>query len=1178
MPTARSVVVVLDKIRLRMTPNQLRIAIWLEHEVPTLHPAYVQVIQLMAGPDFPGRSNQVCHACRDICTVIQQFHRVEKTVKAGTTKLLNELDSLWSQRPPDDLMAPSRSATDGSSPTRLPEDAMVQPKIVQAIQALLLEHRRGSINQKNQALDMFQILAPEAAGRPDLFDVHAEQWRDLRGWFQEHAHYTLKKQRCEATELQSKVSLLETHLLTMVSTFYEGVAELDKILTQEPTQENVSRAIALMSRGEQQRYFYERLQNPEWIEPLKQKGVFDNIPEPQENIERGTVSFFPWPPVQYLINMAGERPAAVAQIFGSLPVTDNPFIVKGMLDATQLMPPNNAVTLVPKVVKLLDMAYWFTPELVGKLTVRLAMGGEPKAALALLRALLQVTPDPRTSLDPAGATRRRREARPVMRGFDYTNTLRTYGPGLASALGMQYLSTLCLLLRISIREEITEDKTAPGKTEDYSSIWKARLEGYSHDEAAKQLLVPGVLDAAEVLCAMDANNIPLVMEKLGTYPYKIFDRIALQILVKHARVAFAIARDRLLDKPSFLDLSIRQEYDQLAATIFGQLEENDQKTYLSWIDEGGDPRRFERQSYTAEAIANATEHWKFRRLSALKDVLPADRLGKFAALEERFGEARPHTNPIAQGGPYDIGGESPMTRESMETVEPGQVIARLRSWQPTPNDPFPFGYSREGLGTVFAAVAAKFPERYAPFADEIKSLEPVYVSSVLRGFASAIQGEKDFDAVPVLALSLWVAERPDSNAVGLEEDATPDFSAAKHSVIDLISEGLKRKKLPLAESKTIWKTIDQLSDDEWGTLDYREPKAQEADAWFHSVNYLRPKAVRAAIQFLQWSMDNVGQSTFAFSDVPELAQYFQRHTDPASEPCLSVRLIFGENFPHLQAWDSTWANNAVDRIFPNEPDLKALRDAAWTAYLAANPAYDETFALLEPHYRTAITIPDGKRILGKSHLLEGPTGLLGQHLLQEYWRGKIALNAGSLLGDFFLLAEERGRRAAVIYSGQSLQDATEPIKPEVIERFVELWNNRLEVAQAGGASGEIRAFSWWFFTGYFEDEWALKSLHAGLKLTNGELELIMDSLGRLSKLASKYPTMVVECVQMITNASPDHVGLWTSDIVTIIKLAFGSDDPPAHVAARELIDSLGVRGYLGFRTLLAEDPGVGKKS
>ena len=204
-------------------------------------------------------------------------------------------------------------------------------------------------------------------------------------------------------------------------------------------------------------------------------------------------------------------------------------------------------------------------------------------------------------------------------------------------------------------------------------------------------------------------------------------------------------------------------------------------------------------------------------------------------------------------------------------------------------------------------------------------------------------------------------------------------------------------------------------------------------------------------------------------------------------------------------------------------------------------------------------------------MLDGPSGLLGQHLLQQYWRGKIALTPGSLLGDFFLFAEERGRRSAIIYSGRSLRDSTELVRPEVLQRFVELWDHRLKAAKAEGASGEISAFSWWFFTSYFDDEWALNSLHKGLKLTGGKLDLIMESLERLARVAEKYPATVVECVQMITNASPEYVELWTLDLVKILSTALKSNDSTAPSAARKLIDDLGVRGHLGFRNLLNGD-------
>jgi hypothetical protein len=198
--------------------------------------------------------------------------------------------------------------------------------------------------------------------------------------------------------------------------------------------------------------------------------------------------------------------------------------------------------------------------------------------------------------------------------------------------------------------------------------------------------------------------------------------------------------------------------------------------------------------------------------------------------------------------------------------------------------------------------------------------------------------------------------------------------------------------------------------------------------------------------------------------------------------------------------------------------------------------------------------------------------MLSWHLLQQYWRGKMSLAPYTLLSDFFLLADERGRRSAIIYVGRSLRETTDEVQVEIIQRLMELWDNRLEAAAAGGASGEMRAFSWWFFTRFFDDEWALKNLHAALKLSEGHLDLIMESLGRLAGLADKYPATVIECTQMIISASPDYVELWSPDIVKILKSALRSCDTVATIAARNLVEDLGIRGHLGYRNLLTIDP------
>jgi hypothetical protein len=79
-----------------MTPNEIRIAEWLQRELPELHPAFENAVEFMSRTNFPGRSKLICHACRDICTEIQQYLNVEKTKRADTTKPLNQLDVLWS--------------------------------------------------------------------------------------------------------------------------------------------------------------------------------------------------------------------------------------------------------------------------------------------------------------------------------------------------------------------------------------------------------------------------------------------------------------------------------------------------------------------------------------------------------------------------------------------------------------------------------------------------------------------------------------------------------------------------------------------------------------------------------------------------------------------------------------------------------------------------------------------------------------------------------------------------------------------------------------------------------------------------------------------------------------------------------------------------------------------------
>ena len=67
---------------------------------------------------------------------------------------------------------------------------------------------------------------------------------------------------------------------------------------KKPTPEQVNKVVALLARSEQSRYFFDRLENPEWVLPLKAKGVFSSPPQLVEEGE--VIRIVPWPASQYL--------------------------------------------------------------------------------------------------------------------------------------------------------------------------------------------------------------------------------------------------------------------------------------------------------------------------------------------------------------------------------------------------------------------------------------------------------------------------------------------------------------------------------------------------------------------------------------------------------------------------------------------------------------------------------------------------------------------------------------------------------------------------------------------------------------------------------------------------------------------------------------------------------------
>lgn len=107
---------------------------------------------------------------------------------------------------------------------------------------------------------------------------------------------------------------------------------------KKPTLSEVERAIALLGHPAQARYFFDRLENPEWIEPLRQRGYLRTPPGPQPDPEQGGLVFPAWPEARYLARMAAKAPAIVRDVIRDLADTPNHWVHETLVDRILQMP------------------------------------------------------------------------------------------------------------------------------------------------------------------------------------------------------------------------------------------------------------------------------------------------------------------------------------------------------------------------------------------------------------------------------------------------------------------------------------------------------------------------------------------------------------------------------------------------------------------------------------------------------------------------------------------------------------------------------------------------------------------------------------------------------------------------------------------------------------------------
>ncbi len=1177
---------------------------------------------------FPGRVHFIAHAIREIRNRLPDA--LDGALELPKSKYPKHVGKLYEQWVEEGF------PTDGSGPsidepaeaTSAATGHVVSPEFISAVGSLIAHHVGLEAGRDALRMPRFEALAGPGPHPQHIW----KGWRDASRSAERFAHARNETLPANAdVEWTANFLAFERFLIVISKRAQENIADLDELLREAnsrmsartpPNDAQLDLLQAQAARQENRAYFFDRLENPEWVKPLAERGYFDAPPGSVHNREQGTIRFLPWPEGRYLARMAPIAPDAVLAVLEALPPSDNPVSTRTALRIVEELPDSHVARLAPKVLEWLgvrlDGRFWhqFADEAAAVIS-HLARIGEVEWSVQIAKALLRLeapsngeAPD---EFDEA-ASWLRPEPVSQLSEWAYGQAIGQFLPDLVDAAGLDAVRAFSALLNDALRLRAYEGE--PADEANHSYVWRPAVEDHAQnsDRGVASHLVSAVRDAAVRFASTSTDALEAVVVQLEKAT-SLHRRIALHVLT-HAEVCETLVTERILDRSLFEDYRLRHEYAALLRNRFGDASVEARQRFLEWVYAGPDLERF-RQWATApdgtppseDEEAGYIAHWQRDWLSYVADQLPDRAAALYRSHVRRYGEAE-HPDFVSWTS-TDSGPDSPVSKDEMGTWPPSTVIDYLRAWRPDA-DGRHFSASMADLGRVVKDAVAERATEFAAEADSFATLDPTYVRCYLDGIQSAVKTGVQLDWEPVLRLMSSVVGHPfeeDGDDPGWDRD--PGWRWARGEVASLVQTGVgvRDNRIPVRFRETVWQILATLMKDPNPSPAYETSNISSVEiAGPHpppdtpspayearvastidtmgphtlSMNTNRGKAMRSVMDYALWCRRELAtggsDSDTGFSEMPEVRDLLAARLDTATDPSVAVRAVYGEYLPWLALIDQEWVTAHLRHIFPASPDYANLRDAAWNTYICWCQPFDPVFDLLRTEYEAAIErVPSGGYTdLSRSNEADQK---LGEHLIAFHWRGKLPRQ---LLERWFEVADDELAAHSMDFVGRALRNTEGEIPPEVLRRIRDLWDWRLDAIgdHAEQHSLEASAFAATFVSSKLDDDWSLDALETTLAAKSHEW-LGHDTIERLTEIATSRPAEATRLThRMLENAANewDHA-TWEDPVRSLLMQTMEVRDDETRDHCEAIIDHYVTRGYYDFKNLAPlPTPAIAKDS
>ena len=954
-----------------------------------------------------------------------------------------------------------------------------------------------------------------------------------------------------------------------------------------PSVEDVRKAkVAMAKRRADYEYFFGQLQTAKWILPLLEEGFLTDAPRP---ISEGRFVRFPfWPESQYLARVAAQAPDLVVDVASKIE-TDNPRVQEDIIEIALRVSPDEAVKLAPKVLKWVRNNYsrWITEKCV-QLVRHLATGGQRDSAFALAKEILWFDPDPKlaekqaeraksesifgTTPDPQARTEE----------WEYEQVLKQAIPALAE---LDLTGTIDLLCSVIARHiELSNFDRESHQPYDGSVYWRSAVETGRWYQNYTDLLVDAIRDVAESYLGKSSASFDAIQAPLLSYNWDIFTRIWLHLIRKFPTVAGEKVERALTHKRFFTGHEFKREYFCLIQERFASLSNESKQQILEWIDAGPDEellklyaRDWNGNPVGQDLIDRQVRAWKRDKLHAIRNSISNSWRKQYDDLITELGEPQHPEFGVFRGEP-EWGPKSPKSQEELAALSTDAIVAFLQSWQAPKEwmDPSP-----EGLARAFQAVVKRRANDLSAAASRFEDIDPTYARALISGLSDAVREGQQIVWQPVLNLCRWILNQPIEVPGRPKSDrrwdqGDPDWNWTRQSIARLVRDGCERVSggIPFEFRNLVWELISVLTNDENPSADYEQNHAGSFRPITLSINTTRGEAMHAVMAYASWVRRNIGKDEPAnFQAMPEVAELLERRLALELEPTLTIRSVYGQNLPRLISIDREWVVKHLEKIFPLQRERSDYWDIAWSSYIIFNQCYTSAYDVLKEQYAEAIRrLSEG----GLTTQEANPNESLADHLMILYWIGHLKLD-DALLTEFYDRAPDELRAHALEFVGRALKNS-DNVPAEQIERLKTLWQKRLAANTEKGkerkSSKELAQFAVWFWSGKFDDDWALEQLIACMKASE-DFEREFFVLERLTQISEKMPLKSLLALELLIKAAHRKRNYFhgEKEARTIIENGARSLDATAQKKAREIANYLLSLRYFEFRDLAS-----GKKS